>query len=66
MLVFRKRVREQEIEAEENAKKKKEWDKNWEVCLNSEPHSLHLKVHLTYAFKILLDKKLVFVGKTVM
>ena len=28
---FRKRQREQEIQQEESAKKKKEWDKKWEV-----------------------------------
>jgi hypothetical protein len=33
---IRKRQREQEIKEEESAKKKKEWDKNWEVSQNSD------------------------------
>lgn len=35
-LVCRKRMREQEIAEEEAAKKKKEWEKEWEVSSLSE------------------------------
>ena len=43
-LVCRKRMREQEIADEEAAKKKKEWEKEWEVRNLREPLDISLEL----------------------
>lgn len=54
---FRKRAREEEIEAAEKAKRDREWQKNFEVCVRAPP-SVHLQLGMGRMTPSRLNKRL--------